>query len=143
MSTDLAQFYNTFNGQCAIAFLRVGVVRTQPPLEKGWTHISAGGDFTFLFYNASTGEGATAVVTQYGVGPRTKFSGLGKGWTHMLVMQKEPQLAQGVLFYDASKGGGSTGYIVSPGKYTRRANIHKDDATFFLTDLIRRKISTY
>ena len=132
MSTDLALFYNTSNGKCAIASLRDGSVRSLPRLESGWTHISAGGDNMFLFYNASTGEGAIAFVNIYGVHPLRKISGLGKGWSHMVVMQEKSGLAQGVLFYDAFKGGGSTGYIVdSLGKYTRRANIHKDVATFF------------
>ena len=67
-----------------------------------------------LFYNAETGDGATAVLD--GAGNYTfvaSIPGFATGWTHIT-----GTASGGVLFYNASTGLGATAVLDGAGNYT-------------------------
>src|SRR5262249_44375008 len=70
---------------------------------KGWTHIASADTDVLLFYNASTGAGATAKIDSSGnytfIG---NVSGFSRGWTHLTAVNRGA-----LLFYNASTGAGA------------------------------------
>src|SRR6516164_3666150 len=66
-----------------------------------------------LFYNSSSGEGATARLDSAGTYTFVKaIEGFSKGWTHIA-----GTFSGGVLFYNAASGEGATA-VVRAGDYT-------------------------
>jgi hypothetical protein len=126
-------FYNASTGEGATAALDNGnysFVGDIHGFSTGWTHIVSATNVGFsgsqtsqsglLFYNASTGEGATATLDSIGnysfVGA---ISGFSKGWTHITGTE-----FGGVLFYNASTGEGATATLDSNGNYSFVGDIH-------------------
>ena len=72
-----------------------------------------------LFYNAASGEGATARLDNAGnytfVG---NIPGFSKGWTHIV-----GTAGGGLLFYNAASGEGATARLDNAGNYTFFGNI--------------------
>jgi len=73
-----------------------------------------GSSSALLFYNAASGEGATARLDSAGTyGFVGSIPGFAKGWTHITGTANG-----GLLFYNASTGDGATARIDSAGTYT-------------------------
>jgi hypothetical protein len=85
----------------------------------GWTHIVGAVGGGLLFYNASTGDGASARLDAAGnYGFVGNIPGFARGWTHIVAAN-----VGSLLFYNATNGAGATARLDSAGRYTFVGNI--------------------
>ena len=91
-------------------------VSSIPGFAPGWTHIAGASNGSMLFYNASTGNGATAWLDSAGNYQFVSaIPGFALGWTHVVSAN-----GGSLLFYNAATGQGATARLDSAGNYRVR-----------------------